>query len=1256
MRTLTRGGRFQITPDDCEVVDVEGIGKVEGFPEVTTIYKFTFKVNSTTCWKFYAPRMPGNRVAYLAYADGNENSRGFKIDGEYYYTGINYIYVDGEGVKEAENGSEFNDEDAGFDGDLDWYFYNLDSDLTYCIYFTDLQLNNTEDMTKRYPNGFSAPGQWYANSIGFWNKTLEDSLNAEETTFQKIEHFLSDFVRSVANLLEYIVAAALHQTLTIDNIVFDEYDEVKLNFFSTDINGAPVESSSGIVNALKGVVNEWYSFFRAIALVGYMIILVYIGIKIILDSTTADKKATYKNTFMYWATGIVILFFFPYVMKYTMILNSAMATQIGSTRTQHALEAGDKATQFQTKDGYLIEDFDSTFLLTMDGTDYMSVIRNMAWMTKSLGISIAYAVLAWQLVMMIVYYYKRVFVTGFLIVIFPLVALTYVWDKLNDGKSQALSAWTHEFMIDVFIQTFHAIVYVFVTNTIYATLGQYTADFILLIIASSFMFAGENILKQIFGGGGVVATQSVAQTGARLVAATAIVGSAGKRIIHNTVGKDGFVRKTIASGGELRKYNLLLKKTDDGRRVFDVVASDSKRQSGIYALLPKDGNIEPDIRKAAETVDTLNNAATRDPKEVAAAMREYRRLMNERKNMDPNTAKQLDAIMGRCTLSNEQLDAIEKGMVASAVMAPNTKGAGATKKISQRLRLSVDYAFPDQSTPEGKKLADTFYQAALINLKDYGASRGITRGKLENDFQNKLNEMQDLKDRIGFAPMETKTERDERKADARRAAKGYKATAGTYTRSKTSSSYDARMARESRKKDLIENRAEGIRQQYEKRYGAIEASKRNEFMQYARQTAIAENLDKKDFTVHEAYLATHKLSDGSEFANRMLEISNIDTDIDTFRYTVLQAISEETQVTDKSLTPSSKRLLEETRKEARKDLNKIYKQSDERTRIIADGNLDSSNNVEADVTVFDVIAAGKAASSSGDIENMDQLLADARAKHADILNQIRDLARAQNQKEILYAKDFAEKAFSRTKIDGKVKDFINDTGYIDQPTYNGYTFDEIKKLRSQAMNDTATNAASFMSDFVLTAPATVIGAAIGSAMSDDGLPIEEGFIGGASGFGVANKVSDSMIPKMTGNRAYAERSSEIKQRVKERADHDKKERLKARQAFANVAEAKKDKADSYLTLNGATANLTSREINGEITLYATLHIMAENAEYISISETPGIPSSGWEPFQEIMNYTFSDNDVTKERKLYICVRDGSNNIKSAVLTGLRFNP
>lgn len=178
---------------------------------------------------------------------------------------------------------------------------------------------------------------------------------------------------------------------------------------------------------------------------------------------TAEKKASYKQLFMHWVVGIAILLLFPYVMKYIIKINEAMVKTIEANKGFDS--SGSTIASIE------VEDFDKVSIDDeidwSTGTDYMSQLGYAARQTGKITLSFAFMIATWQLLILIFHYYKRLFIIAFLIIIFPLVALSYAVDKIADGKSQALNTWVKEYIINVFVQTFHAIIYSFVLSLIH---------------------------------------------------------------------------------------------------------------------------------------------------------------------------------------------------------------------------------------------------------------------------------------------------------------------------------------------------------------------------------------------------------------------------------------------------------------------------------------------------------------------------------------------------------------------------------------------------------------------------------------------------------------------------------------------------------------------------------------------------------------------------------------------------------------------
>lgn len=122
---------------------------------------------------------------------------------------------------------------------------------------------------------------------------------------------------------------------------------------------------------------------------------------------------------------------------------------------------------------------------------------------------IVYGALVVANLAMVLTYVKRTIVLGFLIIIAPLITITYSIDKMGDGKSQALNTWMREFIFTVIIQPFHCIIYLVFYSSMINTLDVNSVgdafganDLGKLVFAAAsafFMLKAEGIVKKIFG-------------------------------------------------------------------------------------------------------------------------------------------------------------------------------------------------------------------------------------------------------------------------------------------------------------------------------------------------------------------------------------------------------------------------------------------------------------------------------------------------------------------------------------------------------------------------------------------------------------------------------------------------------------------------------------------------------------------------------------------------------------------------------------
>ena len=102
---------------------------------------------------------------------------------------------------------------------------------------------------------------------------------------------------------------------------------------------------------------------------------------------------------------------------------------------------------------------------------------------------------------------KRLLSTALLLLISPLISATYCIDKVKDDKAQAYKNWLKEFLVNVFIQPLHAIIYI----VFIASAAEIAAAAPLLaILFFGALSRGEKIIKNILNMRGLSSINSIA--------------------------------------------------------------------------------------------------------------------------------------------------------------------------------------------------------------------------------------------------------------------------------------------------------------------------------------------------------------------------------------------------------------------------------------------------------------------------------------------------------------------------------------------------------------------------------------------------------------------------------------------------------------------------------------------------------------------------------------------------------------------------
>lgn len=151
---------------------------------------------------------------------------------------------------------------------------------------------------------------------------LTNTALGEAADEHSLEALISRVFMAFGDVLLYMIQKIFGKDLTINSLIFNTYDDTKLNFYSSNPNG--------LSQGLADVVNYWYKVFSTLAYVLYVVILVYIGIMIVVSSGTGDQDKR-KKSLGDWFVGLAIMFAVPtFVIPSLIKLNDAFVKFMSS--------------------------------------------------------------------------------------------------------------------------------------------------------------------------------------------------------------------------------------------------------------------------------------------------------------------------------------------------------------------------------------------------------------------------------------------------------------------------------------------------------------------------------------------------------------------------------------------------------------------------------------------------------------------------------------------------------------------------------------------------------------------------------------------------------------------------------------------------------------------------------------------------------------------------------------------------------------
>lgn len=281
----------------------------------------------------------------------------------------------------------------------------------------------------------------------------------------------------IAHILISIITSAEQGEFQFYTIEATVFNEVKL----LDANYVIEDNGSSVSKTIKTSVFTWYYTVRIIAVVISLLVLLYIGMRMAF-STIADDKAKYKKMFVDWFFSFALLFILHYFITIVLTICEAIVALFGSLD----VKVFEQSLIFQ--------------LFNMMGA-------TTGW--SYVGVILMYLVMVFYEIKFFLMYMKRLLMIGFLIVVSPIITITYSIDKAGDGKAQAFETWMKEFLMFCFTQPLHAGLYLVFINTAYEIFE--VAPF-LAVLFFAMLSRSEKMFRNLFGMKGRASQKAMSET------------------------------------------------------------------------------------------------------------------------------------------------------------------------------------------------------------------------------------------------------------------------------------------------------------------------------------------------------------------------------------------------------------------------------------------------------------------------------------------------------------------------------------------------------------------------------------------------------------------------------------------------------------------------------------------------------------------------------------------------------------------------
>lgn len=264
--------------------------------------------------------------------------------------------------------------------------------------------------------------------------------------------------------------------INIEDLIYNNVPLLDVDLFDLTLskykdNNAIKITDDSIMYKLRESIAIWYYTIRSISIVAMLLVLIYLGIRLAI-ATTSSGKTKYKEMLIGWVVAFIVIFLIHYFMILIIDLNEILISYLK--------ELNEAAT---------------------GGMSLYDTIRTRAYSLKlSEGVpaTVIYLVLIYFLIRFLYIYVKRYFTVNILALMGPIMGIKYAIEKINKGNSGSIAAWMWDFSLNVFLQSVHAILYTVFMSMAFKFALQSVPGFILGLCILNFIFKAEEIFMKVF--------------------------------------------------------------------------------------------------------------------------------------------------------------------------------------------------------------------------------------------------------------------------------------------------------------------------------------------------------------------------------------------------------------------------------------------------------------------------------------------------------------------------------------------------------------------------------------------------------------------------------------------------------------------------------------------------------------------------------------------------------------------------------------